>query len=258
MLRDIHQLRDAPPYGMVALEGLTAAEAAFETTTKFVPYCPEHINVWSPQFAQIIMDCASQIDSLWKAVEQTQTPPSSNKKLTIQDHWVRYRSLVATQKVIFFGGPNPAVIEPFLAWNDLSFRSPDWWQAYNKLKHDRFSNQTSATMSHALHAVAGLLLAIVYSGACDLALISTQLLDTSKNGYNPWAFTDTGLLRDLPYECRSIIDTRIFAHPLGVFGGSDCNLSHWWDSHSTRFNIWWALNSDNYTTINPPLAKTED
>jgi len=254
MLRDIHQLRDAPPYGIVAVEGLSTAEAAFETATKFVPYCPDRLDVWSPQFAQIILDCASQIDSLWKAVEQTRNPSSSTEKRTIKDHWACYRTLVGPQKVIFFGGPNPAVVEPFSDWNGSSFRSPPWWQAYNKLKHDRFSNQEQATMSHAMHSVAGLMLAIVYSGMCDLALISAQMLDTSKNGYNPWAFTDTGLLRDVPFTCRTIIDSRLFAHPLGIFGVSDCNMSNWWDSNSTRFNIWWALNAENHTVKHPPPA----
>lgn len=257
MFRDIHQLRDAPPYGITALEGLSAAEAAFETAVKYVPYCTEHLGVWSPQFAQIILDCASQIDSLWNAAEQTLNPSSSGQKRTIKNHWDRYRKLVAAQKVIFFGGPNPVVIEPFAVWNDFSFQSPPWWQAYNNLKHDRFSNQTDATMSHATHSVAGLLLAILYSGVCDLALISAQMLDTSKNGYNPWAFTETGLLRDVPFSCRTIIDTRLFVHPLGVFGVSECNLSNWWDSHSTRFNIWWALNADNYTVKHPRNAQHE-
>jgi hypothetical protein len=252
MFRDIHQLRDAPEYAVTALDGLFSAEAALEAAVKFVPYCTEHLNVWSPQFAQIILDCASQIDSIWKAAEQTRNPSTSSEKRTIKDHWNQYRLLVGAQKVVFFAGPNPAVIEPFSDWNGASFQSPPWWQAYNKLKHDRFSNQSEATMPHAVNAVGGLLLAIFYSAVCDLAIISAQTLDTSKSGYNPWAFTETGLLRDVPFECRSIIETRLFAHPLGVFGVSDCNLSDWWDSHSPRFNIWWALNAGNYTVKRLP------
>ncbi|MCG6157080.1 hypothetical protein [Rubinisphaera margarita] len=247
MIRDIHQLREAPPYGIVAVEGLATAEAAFQTAAKYVPYCPEHLDVWSPQFAQIILECASQVDSLWKAVEKTENPSSSTDKLTIKNHWDRYRDSVSPQKVIFFGGPNPAVISPFDVWSDTTFQSPDWWQAYNKLKHDRFTYQAEATMSNALRSIAGLFLAIVYCGVCDLALISAQMLDTSKHGYNPWAFTKSGFLRDVPFMCRTIIDTRLFAHPLGVFGVSECTLSNWWDSHSPRFNIWWALNAVKYT-----------
>ncbi len=252
MFRDIHQLRDAPDYGVTALEGLTSAEAALESAVKFVPYCSEHLSVWSPQFAQIILDCASQVDSIWKAAERTQNPSSSNDKRTLKDHWARYRSSVAPQKIVFFGGPTPAVVEPFSVWSDPSFQSPRWWQAYNKLKHDRFSNQSEATLAHAVDAVGGLLLAIIYSGVCDLALISAQTLDTSN--YNPWAFTESGLLRDVPFECKSKIETRLFAHPLGVFGVSNCNLSNWWDSRSPRFNLWWALNADRYTVTQPPKA----
>lgn len=257
MFRDMHQLRDAPPYGITALEGLCAVEAALETAVKYVPYCTVHLDVWSPQFAQIILDSASQIDSLWKAAEQTQNPSSSNEKRTITDHWDRHRHSVAAQKVIFFGGPNPAVIAPFSEWDGSSYKSPSWWQAYNKLKHDRFSNQSEATMSHATHSVAALLLAVVYSGVCDVALISAQMLDTSKSSYNPWAFTETGLIRDLPFKCRTIIETRMFAHPLGVFGVSDCNLSNWWDANSPRFNMWWAMNADKYTESRSPSSQNE-
>lgn len=180
MFRDIHQLREAPPYGIVALEGLSTAEAALEAATSYVPYCPEHLDVWSPKFAQIILECASQIDSLWKAVEKTRNPDLSDERRTIEDHFAAYGSLVATQKVVFFGGPSHAVIQPFSSWTSSTYRPLLWWQSYNKLKHDRFSNQCDATLSHALESVAALLLAIIYSGACDLALMSAQMLDTSE------------------------------------------------------------------------------
>lgn len=255
-IRDIHQLRDAPPYGITALEGLSAAESALEEAVKFVPYCTDHLNVWSPQFAHIILECASQIDSLWNAAEKTNNLSSSKSKLNIKDHYSRYRGLVSAQKVVFFGGANPAVIEPFSVWSSSTCDSPPWWKAYNKLKHDRFSNQTEATLSHAIHSVAGLLLAIIYSGVCDLALISAKMLDTAQAGYNPWAFSK--LLRDVPYECRNIIISRLFDHPLGVFGVKDCNLSNWWECHSTRFNIWWALNAEKFTVTPPRSVQKEE
>lgn len=246
MFRDIHQLRDAPEYGVTAIDGLFAAESALEKAVKFVPYCDKHVDVWSPQFGQIILDCASQIDSIWKAAEQTNNSSASKRNRTIEVHRKQYEAIISSQKVIFFGGPNPAVIEPFDEWNSTPPKSPQWWNAYNDLKHDRFSNQSKATLRHAVDSVGGLFLAILYSGVCDLALISAQTLDTSKSGYNPWADNETRLLRDIPYKCLSLIETRLFAHPLGVFGVSDCNRSNYWDSHSPRFNIWWALNADKY------------
>jgi hypothetical protein len=130
-------------------------------------------------------------------------------------------------------------------WTAPGFSSPAWWVAYNKLKHDRLAHQAEATLDHAVHAVGAVLLAIIYSGSCDLALISAALLDPSAS--NPWAFTSTGLLRDVTFDCKAKIETKLFAHPLGVFGADDCNLSSFWLSSSTRFNIWWALNANQFT-----------
>jgi hypothetical protein len=246
MFRDIHQLRDAPLFGVTAIEGLSTAETSLREALRFVPFCDEHRFVWSSHFTSIILEAASQVDSIWKATEKIVHPAAVNRNVTIKNHYNRFGNLVAAQKVIFFGGASPCVIHPFEEWENISsFSSPTWWEAYNKLKHDRFANQTEATLEHAVNAVGALLLAIIYSGSCDLALISAKLLDTSQ--YNPWAFTKTGLLRDVPFNCQSKIETELFAHPLGVFGTKDCNLSGHWDSASPRFNIWWALNSEQYT-----------
>jgi hypothetical protein len=243
--RDIDQLREAPPFGAIAIEGLIAAEAALQDALRFVPYSDEHRDVWSPAFARIILDAASQVDSMLKATTKLNAPQTASDKLTLKDHFKRFGSLVAKQHVVFFGGATPSIVSPFHEWK-THFATPAWWAAYNSLKHDRYSHQTEAKLIHAVEAVAALILAAIYSGSCDVGLISAMLLDPSDR--NPWAFTDTGLIRDLKFECFAKIETRLFAHPLGIFGADDCNLSNYWMSGSPRFNIWWALNAKKYTT----------
>jgi hypothetical protein len=239
MLRDLQQLTDAPAYGVTAIQGLLTAESMLQESLRFVPYCDEHRTVWSAHFTRVILDAASQVDSVWKATA------GSSDKLTLKNHYATFGTLVAKQRVVFFGADKPITIAPFQVWGQGGFASPLWWDAYNKLKHDRFANQTEATLDHAVNAVGALLLAILYSGSCDLALISAGLLDPSSS--NPWAFTPTGLLRDITFDCWAKIETQLFAHPLGVFGAGDCNLSPHWPSRSTRFNIWWALNAKHFT-----------
>jgi len=246
--RDIHQLRDAPPFGVIAVDGLVNAEAALQDALRYVPYCDEHRDVWSPAFTRIILDSASQVDSVWKATTKLQDPATASDRLTIRDHFERFGSLVARQHAVFFGGATPCTLSPFQGWQN-GFTSPGWWNAYNALKHDRFSHHTEAKLIHAVEAVAALLLATLYSGTCDVALISAMLLDPSN--CNPWAFTDTGLIRDIKFECHAKVETKLFAHPVGVFGVDNCNLSDYWMSGSTRFNIWWALNGRNYTRAKP-------
>ena len=245
MLRDMNQLRDAPPFGVTAVEGLLTVEAMLQEALRYVPYCSEHRCVWSSHFARIILDAASQVDSIWKATAKIIAPATASDKLTLKDHFDRFGTLVARQQVVFFSGESPCTISPFNGWRDSGFSSPAWWDAYNRLKHDRFSNQTEATLDHAVNAAAALLLAIIYSGSCDLALISAALLDPSSS--NPWAFTNTGLLRDVTFDCQAKLETKLFAHPLGVCGVDDCNLSNYWRSASSRFNAWWALSADRFT-----------
>ena len=244
MLRDMDQLRDAPPFGVTAIEGLLTVEAMLQEAVRYVPFCDEHRRVWSSHFTRIILDAASQVDSVWKATAKIIDPAKSSGKLTLKDHFDRFGALVAKQSVVFFSGKSPCIISPFDEWREPRFSSPPWWEAYNRLKHDRFSNQTEGTLHHAVNAVGALLLGIIYSGTCDLALISAGLLDPSSS--NPWAFTNTGLLQDVTFDCRAKLETKLFAHPLGVFGVDDCNRSGYWMSASTRFNIWWALNQDQF------------
>jgi hypothetical protein len=241
MLRDIHQLRDAPQFAMTAIEGLLTAEADLHEAVRYVPYCDAHRGVWSSHFARVILDAASQVDSIWKATTNLVDPTTQGSRLTITDHFARFGPSVACQGVVFFGGSSPCTISPFAAWRGGSFSSPAWWEAYNRLKHDRFGNQTEATLEHAVNAVAALILAIIYSGKCDLALMAAELLDPSAS--NPWAFTATGLLRDVEAICLAKIETKLFAHPLGVFAADHEHLPGWWQSSSVRFNIWWAMNA---------------
>lgn len=240
--RDLQQLKDAPPWGTTAIEGLLTAEGMLLDALRFVPYCTAHRNVWSAHFTEIILEAASQVDSILKATTKI-IDPRAPDKLEIKDHRKRFGKLVAKQDAIFFGGASPVVVSPFSEWKGGN-KNPEWWTAYNKLKHDRFTHQSRATLGHAVDAVAGLLLAIVYCGQCDLAIMSADLIDTS--GYNPWS--EATHLRDIPPRMSSIIETKLFAHPLGVGGGGlDKGKVHSsWLTKSLRFNCWWQVNSHKY------------
>ena len=244
-LLDSRKIRDAPSFSVTAVQGLLTVETFLQEAMRYVPYCDSHRNVWSSHFTGIILEAGSQIDSIWKAAAKLEMPSCSNERLDITDHFKRFGNLVAKQKVIYFAGELPCAITPFEEWQNSNYAPLKWWTAYNALKHDRFTNQTEATLDYAVNAVAAMFLAVIYSGACDVALISANFLDPSSG--NPWAYSNTGLLRDVTYDCRAIIETKLFAHPLGVFGVDDCNLSNYWMSNSPRFNIWWALNAERFT-----------
>ncbi len=55
---------------------------------------------------------------------------------------------------------NKEELKPFKEWNDG--KSPEWWNAYTKLKHSRFENRKLATLKMVLNALAALFLLNVY------------------------------------------------------------------------------------------------
>lgn len=63
-----------------------------------------------------------------------------------------------------------ARLEPFSQWNKVQpTQSLPWYDAYNKVKHDREGNFRLAQLSHALHAVAGVfVLTIAQFGTAHL------------------------------------------------------------------------------------------
>ncbi len=46
------------------------------------------------------------------------------------------------------------IYTPFLSWNSKD--SPDWWKAYNHIKHDRFQNKKEATLNVTINALSAL------------------------------------------------------------------------------------------------------
>lgn len=238
--RDLNQLQNSPPFAWTAVESFLNVERELSDVLKVIPYCEDHKNVWSPQLAGIILEAASQLDSIWKASTKLDEPSTATDKLTIKDHRKRFELMVSNQFVVLFAAETASIITPFFDWQANANSSPAWWVTYNSLKHDRFSNHTKATVTHAVNAVAGLLLGIVYSGNCDSAIINANLLDSAD--YNPWAFTDTGKLRGVNGLCCSKIETKMMAHPLGIVGKNSHQIQSFWRSNSPRFNAWWSLN----------------
>jgi hypothetical protein len=52
--RDIHQLWDDPAFGVIAVDGLINAEAALQDALRYVPYCDDHRDAWSPAFNRFL------------------------------------------------------------------------------------------------------------------------------------------------------------------------------------------------------------
>lgn len=113
-----------------------------------MPFITQNQSVISPKFVKIIFESCSLIDSVFKY----SMPP--DKRYTLKDYSQYFEQYFELENSITIFLDQPIrFINPFKEWTS---RIPKWWQAYNKLKHDRLSNLEVATYENTVLSLAAL------------------------------------------------------------------------------------------------------
>ena len=245
-----HRRRSRAPEhfpGRTVVETFTATEQMLEEVLSVVPFCRKHEDVWSHRLATVLLEAGSQIDSLWRFEAEEENRPKRTGRggrpveWDIRDFFSFFAQDLAPKWVVFFGGERPLETAPFKAWQGVSgysqadYQSLDWWQAYTKLKHDRFANQTLATLSASVAALAGLFLAIARCGYCDEYMMQA-------NWVTCYAFhhADDDKIDSFPAQNQAAIESRLFSYPLGLWRGI-ANPYPWMNRNaSERLRLWFG------------------
>lgn len=133
---------------------------------RFVPLADEHDNVWSLHLGDLLIRIGSILDSFFRRAifsHELDTATNINMHRTINALKINmgtYREIFDS----FYGLSSKKIYElrtfksltPFSNWS--SNKSPEWWEAYNNVKHDRFKNKKEATLKTTLNALGGLFL----------------------------------------------------------------------------------------------------
>lgn len=220
-------------------------EAMLKDVLNIVPYSEEHLNVWSPILATVLLESCSQLDSLWKyrLKDLDKKYLEDDFRIKIPDrpkmtnHFSFWGGHVALSWVVFWGGL-PTMVTPFDAWKKdgkpkppVEYAPLDWWVAYNKLKHDRFLNQNKATLYFTVRALAGLFVAIIKSDFCQEAILQANWLSASE--YVPEKPFD----RVSPYNYVTI-ETNLFSYAAGWEKEQKILGDAWQGPASHRFRAW--------------------
>lgn len=221
-------------------------EDMLQNVLRYVPYCFEHKNVWSPKLVTILHEVCSQLDSLW-FYEAKKSPCIEKEKLNIRDYFEYYGECIAPKWVVFWGQETER-IQPFESWDNPLITSykkeqwksaftPEWWEAYQKVKHNRLANVNMATLERTVHAVAGLFLAIIRCEDCrdEIAQLGWLSCNGTTNG-NPQAF----LGEDSPSTYRKCIavESKLFTYAVGWSKLTINKKAYWNGSASHRFQQW--------------------
>lgn len=201
----------------IVWEMYQSLEKEFLNYLEYVPFSPQHYDVWSYPLVNLFNNVGSSVDSFFKNAiycESLNDYPKIEEIRTDDQHSMKvYREIFQTRYKIskkqIFELRNYSSICPFRDWSDQ--RTPDWWRRYTDIKHDRFRNKEQATMKATIDALAGLFSLFIthpetLSTIIDYNFMHTQLTIDS---YKPI------LLQGEPFENLGI--HRIYIKT-GLFG----------------------------------------
>ncbi len=139
-------------------------EREFVRTLDFVSLSDEHAKVHSNEYAKLLLLAGSEVDTLMSFVAShiAERPISGVKgcQTILCSHYKGFETVEISIPRI------DRTIRPFSAWSKKR-TSPDWWVAYNNVKHDRYRNFHDANQENCLQAIAALVVLNLYKfGDC--------------------------------------------------------------------------------------------
>jgi hypothetical protein len=132
-----------------AVSNLEVLEKQLQSCMEYVPFVEDNQKVISPKFIHIVLDACSLIDSIFHQLSDGARKRSNLKKYSeMHEPQLELEAAIS----LFLSMPIRA-LTPFAGWTKCQ---PEWWTAYNMLKHDRLKNYTAATFQNAVLAFVGL------------------------------------------------------------------------------------------------------
>lgn len=143
-----------------------ALEKEFRHALQYVALDVDNYNVFSPIFMKLILQIGSEVDIVVKAYCNMLNANFAGENI------YEYRKCIHMLDTTF--GQTEVnildldvIIKPWEIWDDLMNKpSPEWWTAYNKVKHERLNYgeigaltkqyYKFANLEHVLNALAGL------------------------------------------------------------------------------------------------------
>lgn len=137
-----------------------ALEEDLFTVARYVEFSSRNMGTYSLEFARLLLTAASEADVIAKQLVKQISPGARVRN--IDDYRaaiVRWSPKFTRQQVTL---PRYGLsLKPWTSWSRGA--SPDWWLAYNAIKHDRAASFQSATLKNVLNAMAGLYLLLLHN-----------------------------------------------------------------------------------------------
>ncbi|MDH4230939.1 MAG: hypothetical protein OEW04_02790 [Nitrospirota bacterium] len=135
-------------------------EKDLEVLSRYVEFSNANFPCYSLEIARILFSAASEVDVVSKQLCKKLNANSSASNI----HHYRKEIKKAYSELPSFKVTMPRFgleLTPWLNWNETK-GVPDWWTAYNKVKHHRDTDFHKGNLKNCLNAVAGLFIIVLF------------------------------------------------------------------------------------------------
>lgn len=197
----------------LVIEWYLDLEARLKHYLKIVPITWNYKAVL-PLLSGIIVEAAGLVDSVFRKEFDLSQSKTKRKDLRITHFSAQYeqRYSLSSKTTLIYQYP-PILLNPFLGWTSeqKSAFVFDWWDGYNKLKHERIEHYSKSTLQNAVAALCALHQVLSVLPCFFKSLIAHDMI--ALRGYAiPYAiqWVDQGR-PDIPF----LLDSELFATPYG-------------------------------------------
>lgn len=175
-------------------------ENRYDRIIKYVEFDKDHENVYSRENARTLIEICTYMEALFKqmlslpdlakasAVDQTTLSQARSNVDKGKSNMNDYREVLESyyrlsEQAVAIGTAHKSYdkVKPFEKFATQD--SPDWWDAYNDVKHDRFGHLRSATLKNVVGSLAGLFLVNVIDINGRLYAINEGLVHSTSSEY---------------------------------------------------------------------------
>lgn len=118
-----------------------------------------NLDVFSHRIYELFLRTATEFESNCKGILKSNGYAEAKNAINISNDYFKLASVarLSEYKVIFKRWSTSHVFTPFAEWNTATYAPLIWYQGYNSVKHNRYSNFKQANLENLMNALAGLL-----------------------------------------------------------------------------------------------------
>ena len=145
-----------------------ALEQDLETVSRYIEFNEDNFKVYSIELARLLFAAASEVDVIAKLLCKRFYPTASDENIN------DYRRVLLTKlpeipTTEVFIGRYGLSFKPWDNWSLTTNNNPVWWSDYNKVKHQRDTYFSRATLKNVINSLGALLILVYCHYSYELA-----------------------------------------------------------------------------------------